>query len=116
MNVYHAWFNLKDGVGDLEFAAAARAYLDRLKSGGLVAGYRRTRRKLGLGPPQLPEWHIAIEFETMAQLDAAFGEVSSRAEPIESFHQAVNSRVKDAFFALYRDFPDPGRVAGQEKF
>jgi hypothetical protein len=24
--------------------------------------------------------------------------------------------VKDVFFALYRDFPDPHRVTGQEKF
>jgi hypothetical protein len=116
MNIYHAWFNLKDGVGDLEFAGAARGYLDHLKAGGLIAGYRITRRKLGLGPPQLPEWHITIDFETMAQMDAAFGEVSTRADPIEGFHHAVNSKVCDLFFALYRDFPDPGRVSGQERF
>ena len=116
MNIYHAWFNLKDGVGDLEFAEAARAYLDRLKAGGLIAGFRITRRKLGLGPPQLPEWHITLDFETMAQMDEAFGEVSARADPIEGFHHAVNSKVKDVFFALYRDFPDAGRVTGQERF
>jgi hypothetical protein len=28
----------------------------------------------------------------------------------------VNSKVQDIFFALYRDFPDANRVAGQEKF
>jgi hypothetical protein len=33
--------------------------------------------------------------------------VSSRADPVESFHQAVNSKVRDIFFAPYRDFPDP---------
>jgi hypothetical protein len=87
-----------------------------LQSGGLIAGYRVTRRKLGLGPAHLPGWHITIDFATMAQMDAAFGQVSSRADPIEGFHHAVNSKVKDVFFALYRDFPDPGRVAGQEKF
>jgi hypothetical protein len=33
-----------------------------------------------------------------------------RADPVESFHHAVNSKVQDIFFffALYRDFPDPG--------
>ncbi|HEX5259770.1 MAG TPA: DUF6614 family protein, partial [Sphingomicrobium sp.] len=116
LNLYHAWFNLKDGVGDLDFAGAARAYLDRLKDGGLIAGYRITRRKLGLGPPHLPEFHITVEFETLAQLDEAFGQVSTRADPIEGFHHAVNFRVKDVFFALYRDFPDPNRVAGLERF
>jgi hypothetical protein len=77
----------------------------QLKGEGAVAGYRITRRKLGLGPPQLPEWHITLDFENMAQMDSAFGRVSSRADPVESFHHAVNSKVQDIFFALYRDFP-----------
>lgn len=55
---YHAWFNLKPGVGDLEFADHLARYLDH----------------------------------------------------------AVNARVTDLFFALYRDFPDAQRVLGQEKF
>jgi hypothetical protein len=116
MNVYHVWCSLKDDVGDLEFAAAVRSYLENLKGAGLLTGYRLTRRKLGLGPPQLPEWHITLDFDDLVQLDNAFNRVSSRADPVESFHHAVNSKVKDVFFALYRDFPDPVRVTGQEKF
>jgi hypothetical protein len=116
MDVYHIWCTLKDDVGDREFALAARAYLEHLKASGMVAGYRVTRRKLGLGPAHLPEWHITLDFENLAQLDNAFERVSSRADPAESFHHAVNSKVQDVFFALYRDFPDPGRVTGQEKF
>jgi hypothetical protein len=116
MDVYHIWCTLKDDVGDLEFASAVRAYLDHLKAQGLVAGYRVTRRKLGLGPPQLPQWHITLDFENLAQMDSAFSRVSSRANPVESFHHAVNSKVQDVFFALYRDFPDPERVTGEEKF
>jgi len=46
----------------------------------------------------------------------SLGRVASRADPAESFHHAVNSKVRDIFFALYRDFPDPGRVRGEEKF
>jgi hypothetical protein len=116
MDVYHIWFDLKRGVRDTEFAANARAYLELLKEGGHLVSYRITRRKLGLGPPQLREWHVTIDFENLTQLDAAFGQVATRADPIESFHQAVNSKVENAFFALYRDFPDPQRVTGQEKF
>jgi uncharacterized protein DUF6614 len=116
MDVYHIWCSLKDDVGDLEFALAARAYLEHLKSAGDLAGYRITRRKLGLGPPQLPEWHITLDFKNLSQMDNAFGRVSSRNDPVESFHHAVNSKVQDVFFALYRDFPDPQRVTGQEKF
>jgi len=116
MDVYHIWFNLKENVGDLDFAAATRAYFDYLKAEGAIAGYRITRRKLGLGPPQLPLWHITIDFKNMAQMDDAFGRVSSRSDPVESFHHAVNAKVQDVLFALYRDFPDANRVAGQEKF
>jgi hypothetical protein len=116
MDVYHIWCSLKDDVGDLEFAAAVRGYVEHLKEAGLVAGYRITRRKLGLGPPHLPEWHITLDFDDLSQLDRAFDQVSSRTDPVESFHHAVNSKVKDVFFALYRDFPDPHRVTGQEKF
>jgi hypothetical protein len=116
MDVYHIWFNLKDGVRDLEFVEAATTYLDHLKTGGMIATYRITRCKLGLAPPQLREWHITLDFENMTQMDRAFGQVSARADPAESFHHAVNSQVSDIFFALYRDFPDPGRVRGQEKF
>jgi hypothetical protein len=116
MDVYHVWFNLKSGVRDLDFAESVQVYLSHLKEAKHIAGYRITRRKLGLGPPQLPEWHITLDFQNMAQMDQAFGRVSSRTDPIESFHHSVNSKVQDIFFALYRDFPDANRVSGEEKF
>jgi len=116
MDIYHIWFNLKDGVRDTEFAQNARSYLDHLKELDSISGYRISQRKLGLGPPQLPLWHITIDFESLAQMDSAFSYVASRSEPVESFHHAVNSKVQDIFFALYRDFPDSSRVSGQEKF
>lgn len=116
MDIYHIWFNLNEGVRDVEFAADARAYFEHLREAGRLHGYRITRRKLGLGPSTLPEWNVILEFENLAQLDAAFAQVASRADPVESFHHAVNSKVRDAFFALYRDFPDAARVRGQERF
>lgn len=116
MDIYHIWCSLKDGVKDLEFTDAAQRYCDYLKGDGRLQAYRITRRKLGLGPAYLPEFHIMLEFENMAQMDRAFEHVSSRGDPVESFHHAVNAKVKEIFFALYRDFPDPGRVRGREKF
>lgn len=116
MNLYHVWCNLKDGVRDTEFTDRAAAYFEHLKADGLIAGYRITRRKLGLGPKELPEFHLMIEVEDLDQLDRVFGQVAARAEPTESFHHAVNSLVRDVIFALYRDFPDPMRQRGEEKF
>jgi hypothetical protein len=116
MDIYHGWFNLKDGVRDADFAERVRAYMEHLRGQGLIAGWRLTRRKLGLAPPFLREFHIMIETDGMAQLDAAFALVSERAEPVEGLHHAVNSAVQDLVFALYRDFPDSGRKLGEERF
>jgi hypothetical protein len=116
MDHYHIWCNLKEGVRDLDFADRVHAYLGYLAEKEAIAGYRLTRQKLGLGAPGLTEFHIVIEVEGLAQLDAAFAEVATRADPVEGLHHAVNSLVTDASFALYRDFPDSARVRGQEKF
>jgi hypothetical protein len=116
LDIYHIWCNLKPGVQDLEFVEGVRAYLDSLRAKQQLTGYRITRAKLGFRPPQLREFHITIEFDDLTQMQSAFDNVSSRAEPIESLHHAVNSKVQDIFFALYRDFPDSTRVRGQEKF
>ena len=74
------------------------------------------RRKLGLGPPDLGEFHVQIELSGLAQLDEAFAAVSTRAEPIEELHAAVNQVARNLRFALYREFPDPQRTRGAERF
>ena len=116
MNIYHIWCSLKDGIQDYEFAKHVQQYCDHLKENRHLHSYRITRRKLGLGPWHLPEFHIMLEFENMAQMDAAFSSVAARSDPIEGFHHAVNQQVKEVTFALYRDFPDPERIHGQERF
>jgi len=116
MDIYHGWCDLKEGVGDMEFAEAFTTYMEKLKADGFIEGYRLTRRKLGLGGEGLGEFHFMIEVEGLAQLDEAFGLVASRAAPVEGIHFAANSLIRNVRFALYRDFPDPGRVQGEELF
>jgi uncharacterized protein DUF6614 len=116
MDIYHGWFNLKEGVSDAEFAQHLTTYLDHLKGGGKIFGWRLTRSKLGLTPSFLRDFHLMIEVNGLAQLDEAFAEVSTRAGVVEEIHHAVNSRVQGAFFALYRDFPDATRRYGEERF
>lgn len=116
MDLYHIWCDLRPGVRDTDFVEAIDRYLGRLRGDGLIESYRVTRRKLGLGAAGLGEFHIWIETRDLAQLDAAFTWVSSRAEPVEGFHHGVNSLVENTQFALYRDFPDPHRQTGEERF
>jgi hypothetical protein len=116
MDIYHTWFNLKPGCKDVEFSRRLDRFLGSLKERGIVEGYRLTRRKLGLGPRTLGEFHVMIETKNLTQLDEAFGLMASRSEPEESRHFDVNSQVTDLTFALYRDFPDPVRKEGEEKF
>lgn len=116
MDLYHVWFDLAPGAPDLEVCEAARGYLEALRVQGRIHGFRITRRKLGLGPRELGEFHVLIEVEGLAQLDQAFTAVSARADPIEGLHAAVNQRVRRLCFALYRDFPDPHRKHGEERF
>ena len=116
MNIYNIWCDLKPGVGDLDFSERLSAYLGHLRDQGLIEGWRSMRRKLGLGPAHLAEFHIMIEVRDLAQLDAAFGHVAGRRDPVETYHFGVNSLVQNATFALYRDFPDPERHPGEERF
>ncbi len=111
MNDYEVWFNLKDSHADLEFARAVDEYLGYLVREKLIAGYRLTRRKLGFGPSELGEFHISISTESLAQLEDAFSVVARRSGELERLHARVYSAITDARFALYRDFPDPQRIA-----
>ncbi|HUD53201.1 DUF6614 family protein [Parvibaculum sp.] len=116
MDIYHGWCDLKPGVRDMTFVEAFTRYMEHLKGEGKIESYRLTRRKLGLGPSGLGEFHFMIEVKDMAQLDAAFSFVATRGEPIEGEHHGVNSLVRNVQFALYRDFPDAVRKTGEERF
>jgi len=116
MDLYHIWCNLRSDVSDLEFCENVDRYLGELRATNRISGHRLSRRKLGLGPSEIGEFHIVIEVEDLAQLDRAFRDVSARTGPVEELHHAVNSMARDVMFALYRDFPDPHRESGDEKF
>lgn len=116
MDCYLASFSLKDGVGDGEFVEDLEGYMAYLRGQGLIEGHRLLRRKLGLGPGTLGEFLLLLEVLDLAQLERAFQHVGTRQGEVEGRHVAVNAKVRDIFFALYRDFPDPFRSFGQEQF
>jgi hypothetical protein len=114
MDVYEVSFDLRAGVSDTELGRAVDVYLGGLQAAGLIESWRLLRRKLGLGAGA--EFKALIETRDLAQLDEAFRSVSTRSEPVEGRHRGVNSLVTGFAAALYRDFPDPHRVHGEERF
>jgi len=116
LDIYHIWCDLKQGVKDTEFVSDAEKYFEYLKDQDRLVTFRITRKKLGLGPPEFLEFHIMLEFKNLSHLDDAFRKVASRTGEVEGFHHAVNSKVNNVKFSLYRDFPDPERVRGSELF
>lgn len=116
MDQYHIWCDLRPHVTDMDFVHSVKRFLGAAKDQGLLVDYRIMRRKLGLAPDGLPEWHVMIDLTGLAQLDELFGEVATRKPPVEVHHFHVNHLVQNVRFALTRDFPDDVRVEGQEKF
>ncbi|MBI1260946.1 MAG: hypothetical protein GC184_04410 [Rhizobiales bacterium] len=116
MDIYHGWCDLKPGIRDMEFVEAFTQYMEMLEQEGVIAGWRLMRKKLGLAPKHLGEFHFMIEVTDLTQLDSAFDWVATRADPVEIEHFSVNSLVENITFALYRDFPDPVRERGEERF
>jgi len=110
MDRYHIWFDLRPGIKDMDLAVSLRTMLDHLKGQGRIEGWELERRKLGFGPRDLGEWHVAVRVRDLAQLEDAFDEVTPRSGEMERMHASVWSKVQNFRSALYRDFPDPNRV------
>ena len=107
-DIYHIWADKKKGISDLDFANNMRKFLQRLVDEDKMNSFRITRCKLGFRSIQdLPEWHMMMEFDNMAQLDEAFGRVVPRKGQLEKEHISFNKFVEDNIqHALYRDWPD----------
>lgn len=116
MDCYQIWCDLKPGVRDADFIDALNQWMSHLEAGGKISGWRVLRKKLGLGPSHLGEFHILIDTENLAHLDEAFKLASTRAHPAEALHAGVNQLVVNFQAALYRDCPDPHRQHGEEAY
>ena len=107
-DIYHIWADKKKGISDIDFAKNMRKFLQHLVDEGKMNSFRITRMKLGFRSIQdLPEWHMMMEFDNMAQLEKAFNRVVPRKGELEKEHISFNKFVEDNIqHALYRDWPD----------
>ena len=107
-DIYHIWADKKKGISDIDFANNMRKFLQHLVDEGKMNSFRITRMKLGFRSIQdLPEWHMMMEFDNMAQLEEAFTRVVPQQGELENKHVSFNKYVEDDIqHALYRDWPD----------
>lgn len=108
MDIYHIWASKEGDISDKEWVQNMRKFLDHLVVEDKMVCYRITRCKMGFRSiANMPEWHIMMEFNDMAQLDAAFKRVAPLEGELEEKHKGFNQFVAaDIQHALYRDWPD----------
>jgi hypothetical protein len=93
----HGLFTLLDGVSERDFLSAFEAFYEHLRDVGYVTGYRIMRRQPleGFGAP-LPsfDYHVVVDFQSLAKDQACYDYVKADEEPVRSLHRAMNSKVK----------------------
>ena len=106
MDIYHVWCDKKGNISDLEWVKNMQKFLDHLVQEDKMVSYRITRCKMGFRSMDIPEWHIMMEFNNMAQLENAFQRVAPLEGELESKHQSFNQFADNLQHAYYRDWPD----------
>jgi hypothetical protein len=109
MDIYHIWADKEGDISDIEWVTNMRKFLDHLVAEDRMVSYRITRCKMGFRSLDIPEWHIMMEFNNMAQLDQAFERVAPLEGELEDKHRSFNQFVSGTIqHALFRDWPDQG--------
>ncbi len=107
MDIYHIWADKEGDISDKDWVDNMKSFLDHLVKENKMQSYRITRCKMGFRSLDIPEWHIMMEFNNMAQLDSAFDRVAPLEGELEHKHKSFNQFVSGTIqHALYRDWPD----------
>lgn len=105
MDIYHIWCDKKGNISDIDWVANMKQFLDHLRDEGRMVSYRITRCKMGFRSMDIPEWHIMMEFNDMAQLEQAFQRVAPLEGELETKHKSFNQFSDNLQHAYYRDWP-----------
>lgn len=106
MDIYHVWCDKKPNISDFDWVTNMKEFLNQLVLEHKMESYRITRCKMGFRSMNIPEWHIMMEFNNMAQLEEAFQRVAPLTGELEIKHQNFNQFADNLEHAYYRDWPD----------
>ena len=105
MDIYNVWADKAGDIDDKTWIENMQAFMQQLIDEGKMERYRIMRMKLGFRSMDIPEWHIMMEFNDMAQLEKAFQRVDKREGDLEAKHVSFNQFVEDDIqHALFRDW------------
>ena len=105
MDIYHIWADKKGDITDSQWVSNMKKFLQQLVDEGKMISFRVTRCKMGFRSLDIPEWHIMMEFNNMAQLEEAFQRVAPLEGELEDKHRSFNQFVGDNIqHAYYRDW------------
>ena len=106
MNLYHCMIDLRPEANALAFAKATGAWMDHLKSQGLISDWRLMRRKFGLASGTLSDFLLEIDLPGLAALDTAFATLAHADETASQRYDQIHGMIAHAEVGLYRPYPD----------
>jgi len=109
VNLYHCQIELRPEARALSFAAAVAAWMDHLRSKGLVRDWRLMRRKLGLASGAHSDFLLEVELPGFGALDTAFAGLADSDEEALRRYDQMHGMIARADVGLYRPWPDPAQ-------
>jgi len=104
----HTMFDVRPGISQDEFTAAFERFSVALTDDGLLhaagsIGRRHVNPKLDTDRERGQGYFVTMTFRDLAQADAAHAALKSRAEPLNTIHHGVYSRVRNQIFTCWDD-------------
>lgn len=103
---YNVWFDLKDGFDENEALTAAFTFLEGLRAGGQVVGFRILQHRGGDGKTKLLPYHAIIEFRDNIQFSGTFASQADRGIHT-GLHGHLLTFVRDFQIEIFHEIPDP---------
>ncbi len=101
-------FDLKPGIEIGAFRAAYLGFVEYMRSIDLVEctgpiGQRQRDTRMDTDGERDHEYFVIMSFRDRAQVDAAYAKLAAHAEPADSGHEAIHSKIQNQIFICWQD-------------
>ncbi len=95
MIAYNVFFSARPGAEEATVVAAVRGFLDEMKSGRRLRGYRILRVTDAASFPALPRFQAIIDFQSQQELDDAMAFMRQPGKVHEGAHGRMMGLITD---------------------